>query len=193
MSVDLVGRSLARLADQFDGPDTVGKRNRHNRTVSGAIFGATSFGLSPGQLQLGTAAAISRSQPGSSHKLSAFWHGFFGAFWHHRPMNSCPLVAWSGPRHVARGVFRAMSQPPLSGLSDTERARASTGSSSWPLSGGGVPWPGWPATRARPSHGPTLGRRYRREGLTGLARKGRSDRGKHRLSDTLHRPSRAWP
>ena len=80
-----------------------------------------------------------------------------------------------------------MAQSPLSGLSEAERARAFERFELLrPSLEEGVP-----LARVARDRGIALrtARRwagqYRREGLAGLARKGRSDRGKRRLSDTL--------
>ncbi len=81
-----------------------------------------------------------------------------------------------------------MVQPPLSGLSEAERARAFERYELLrPALDGEVP-----LARVARDEGVALrtARRrvaqYRREGLAGLARKGRSDRGRRHLSDTLH-------
>jgi putative transposase len=80
-----------------------------------------------------------------------------------------------------------MSQPSLSGLSESERARAFERFELLrPSLEEGVPLAR--VARARGLALRTARRwaaQYRREGLAGLARKGRSDRGKRRLSDTL--------
>jgi putative transposase len=80
-----------------------------------------------------------------------------------------------------------MAQPPLSGLSEAERARAFERFELLrPSLEEGVP-----LARVARDRGLALrtarrwAAQYRREGLAGLARKGRSDRGKRRLSDTL--------
>lgn len=80
-----------------------------------------------------------------------------------------------------------MSHPPLSGLSETERALAFERFELLrPSLEGEVPLTrvardrGIPLRTARRWAG-----QYRREGLVGLVRKGRSDRGKRHLSDTL--------
>src|SRR3954469_23132647 len=80
-----------------------------------------------------------------------------------------------------------MPQPPLSGLSESERARAFERFELLrPALEEGVP-----LARVARDRGIALrtatrwAGQYRREGLAGLARKGRSDRGKRRLSDTL--------
>ena len=80
-----------------------------------------------------------------------------------------------------------MAQPPLSGLSEAERARAFERFELLrPALEEGVP-----LARVARDRGLALrtaarwAGQYRREGLAGLARKGRSDRGKRRLSDTL--------
>src|SRR4051794_31297019 len=80
-----------------------------------------------------------------------------------------------------------MAQPPLSSLSEAERTRA--------LERFELLRPhleeGVPLARVARERGLALrtatrwAGQYRREGLAGLARKGRSDRGKRRLSDTL--------
>src|SRR4051812_2074036 len=80
-----------------------------------------------------------------------------------------------------------MAQPPLSGLSEAERARAFERFELLrPSLEDGVP-----LARVARDRGLALrtarrwAAQYRREGLAGLARKERSDRGKRRLSDTL--------
>jgi putative transposase len=80
-----------------------------------------------------------------------------------------------------------MAQPPLSGLSEAERNRAFERFKLLrPFLEQGVP-----LARVASDRGLALrtarrwAARYHREGLAGLARKGRSDRGKRRLSDTL--------
>ena len=80
-----------------------------------------------------------------------------------------------------------MAQPPLSGLSEAERTRAFERFELLrPSLEEGVP-----LARVARDRGLALrtarrwAAQYRREGLAGLARKGRSDRGKRRLSDTL--------
>src|SRR3954468_5272801 len=94
-------------------------------------------------------------------------------------------------RHAggARGPYPAMSQPPLSGLSEIERTRAFERFELLrPSLEGEVPLAqvardrGIPLRTARRWAG-----QYRRDGLAGLARKGRSDRGKRHLSDALRR------
>src|SRR5437660_10492751 len=80
-----------------------------------------------------------------------------------------------------------MAQPPLSELAEAERNRAFERFQLLrPFLEEGVP-----LARVARDHGLALrtvrrwAAQYRREGLAGLARKGRSDRGKRRLSDTL--------
>jgi putative transposase len=80
-----------------------------------------------------------------------------------------------------------MAQPSISGLSEAERARAFERFELLrPFLEEGVPLP-----RVAGARGLSLrtarrwAAQYRREGLAGLARKGRSDRGKRYLSDTL--------
>lgn len=82
-----------------------------------------------------------------------------------------------------------MAQPPLSGLSEAERTRA--------LERFQLLRPaleeGAPLARVARDRGLALrtarrwAAQYRRDGLAGLTRKGRSDRGRRHLSDTLHR------
>ena len=80
-----------------------------------------------------------------------------------------------------------MSQPPLSGLSEAERTRAFERfkllrpalEEAVPLARIARDWSIALRTARR------WAGLYRREGLVGLARKGRSDRGQRRLSDTL--------
>jgi putative transposase len=92
-------------------------------------------------------------------------------------------------RHVrdARGAFPAMSQVPLNGLSEAERNLAfERFELLCPALEEGVPLarvardPGIPLRTAQRCAG-----QYRLEGLAGLARKERSDRGKRHLSDKL--------
>lgn len=80
-----------------------------------------------------------------------------------------------------------MSQPLLSGLSETERTtafeRLNSSARNW--------WRGLHGSWTQEcGHALRTATRwagqYRREGLAGLARKGRSDPGERRLSDTLH-------
>jgi putative transposase len=80
-----------------------------------------------------------------------------------------------------------MAQPPLSGLSEAERARAFERFNLLrPFLEEGVP-----LARVARDRGLALrtarrwAAQYRRQGLAGLARKGRSDRGKRHLSATL--------
>src|SRR3954468_6265006 len=87
----------------------------------------------------------------------------------------------------ARGVSRAMTQPSINGLSEAERARAFERFQLLrPSLEKGVP-----LARVARDRGVALrtARRwvaqYRREGLVGLARKERSDRGNRRLPDPL--------
>src|SRR3954451_10231075 len=80
-----------------------------------------------------------------------------------------------------------MDRPPLSGLSEADRSRAFE---RFQLLRPSLE-EGTPLARVARDRGIALrtARRwaglYRREGLAGLARKGRSDRGRRRLSDTL--------
>jgi putative transposase len=80
-----------------------------------------------------------------------------------------------------------MAQPPLSGFSEAERVRAFERFELLrPALEEGIP-----LARVARNRGLALrtarrwAAQYRREGLAGLARKGRTDRGKRRLSDTL--------
>lgn len=81
-----------------------------------------------------------------------------------------------------------MEQPPLSGLSEADRRRAFERFQLLrPFLEEGTPLARVARDRGVPLR--TARRwvaQYRREGLAGLARKERSDRGKRRLSDTLH-------
>ena len=117
------------------------------------------------------------------------WHGFFEAIWHHRPINGSSVGGL-----VGSPSSRCQRSVPGDGA-DLRSAASRRPSVPWPSSGSNSSAPtleeGVPLARVARDRGLALrtARRwagqYRREGLAGLARKGRSDRGKRRLSDTL--------
>ena len=80
-----------------------------------------------------------------------------------------------------------MAQPPLSGLSEAERARPSSGSNSFvPPWKRGSPWPAWPATGVSPFAPPDAGpASIAVTGSPGWPARGEATGASGSLSDTL--------